>query len=106
MVDKQDLLLTPDEFANAEIEGNANVPAYGSGAAEHRYYAYRAVAQAQLAKVEPIIRKDERERIFEKLEGYPYSELKASGTGRDPSAVQREVRVPLLEWQALKKGEL
>ena len=83
-----DYKLTPEEMDMAFCLADLNVDKFG----------HNAVAQAQLDKAEPLIRKAERERIFIEIEKKGVSSLEYQGG-------LREIEIPETDWQALKGGK-
>ncbi len=91
--------ISPKEIEIAEREGNASVPSYGSGAAEHRQAIYKAIAQAQLDSC-----KKESREIFEGLERYKRSPEQFDP--KHPLLRTGDIYIPSESYQTLKQKHL
>ena len=91
---QDDLLLTPEEIGGKlDLEVESEYPCSDGG--RTTTVSVDALLKAQLDHAEPLIRKDERERIFEKLE--------ANNVGLFGSYYG--LKITKVDWQALKGEE-
>lgn len=82
MTEQDERLLTAEEILEAEIEANASVPAYGSGATEHRKAVYLAIQRKLLVKID-VCPECEGSGENPDKESIVRMCLKCQGTGRD-----------------------